>query len=140
MVKEIKNDEEFALAIGDNTTGLVVLDFFAPWCGPCKQIAPKFARFADKYHDVAFYKINVDEPGTEDIATVCSITCLPTFCFFVRSQLITRMEGANEVQLEKIIIDILEQVDRANQETKDNDARNNNIIHNDKNNNDITKK
>lgn len=103
MVKELKDIKDFADVLGDTNTGLVVIDFFADWCGPCKMIAPKFAELSEKYADVGFYKINSDNPDMQDVCQVCKIRSLPTFCFFRGGKFKTSMMGANAEKLEKLI-------------------------------------
>nr|CAD7463041.1 unnamed protein product [Timema tahoe] len=58
---------------------LVVLDFYADWCGPCKMIAPILEELNNVEPNVVFIKINVDE--SEEIAEKFNITGMPTFIF-----------------------------------------------------------
>ena len=104
MVKELKNLVDFADAVGNEKTGLVVVDFFADWCGPCKMIAPKFAKLSEKYPTVGFYKINSDNKDMIEVTKACQITSLPTFCFFNGGKYTTNMTGANDKELEKLIV------------------------------------
>jgi len=61
MVNYIKSKEEFGGLMETSKTQLVVIDFTASWCGPCQMIAPFFAEMAEKYPDVTFVKVDVDE-------------------------------------------------------------------------------
>nr|CAD7428044.1 unnamed protein product [Timema monikensis] len=61
---------------GDN---LVVVDFFAVWCGPCKMIAPKLEEMAAEYPDIVVLKVDVDE--CEDLVAIYEISSMPTFVF-----------------------------------------------------------
>jgi thioredoxin 1 len=54
-----KNLAEFNALI--NTDKLVVVDFYATWCGPCKLISPKFEKLVDEYPEVVFAKVDVDD-------------------------------------------------------------------------------
>jgi thioredoxin 1 len=57
--QEPKNLAEFQKLISENE--LVVVDFHASWCGPCKLIAPKLKKFAEETTNVVFAKVDVDE-------------------------------------------------------------------------------
>lgn len=92
-------------ASGDNFAELlskhryVVADFYADWCGPCKQLAPKFAEFAEKYSDVLFVKVNVDQE--EDLATQYNIECMPTVLFFENGKQTDTQTGGCQDAIDK---------------------------------------
>lgn len=66
---------------------LVVIDFHATWCGPCKVIGPKFEELAAIHDSVVFVKVDVDE--CEDIATEYDISSMPTFKFVKNGQVVS---------------------------------------------------
>lgn len=107
MIKEIKNLDDFSDAISKEKTGLIVIDFYTDWCGPCKMIAPKYAKLAEKYPNVTFYKLNAGDQNMEVIINACEISGLPTFCFFKNGTYINRLVGANDTQLENILLNNL---------------------------------
>lgn len=87
MVKEIK-DTEYETLIKD---GKVVIDCFAPWCGPCKMISPIIDAIAEEMKDINFYKINVDE--AEKITTEFQIMSIPTILIFENGELKDKIVG-----------------------------------------------
>ncbi|MDI9608765.1 MAG: thioredoxin [Candidatus Verstraetearchaeota archaeon] len=107
--KELSTEKEITVTDGNfesiltNTNSLVVIDFWATWCGPCMYMVPIFEKIARKYAGKAvFGRMNVDEnpivPGR------LGIYGIPTFVFFKNGKEIDRMVGAtSEANLEEMI-------------------------------------
>lgn len=74
--------------------GVVLVDFYAVWCGPCKIIAPIIDQLSEeKYNvDIKFIKINVDE--NQELARQYNIFSIPAFIFFKNGKLIDQFSGA----------------------------------------------
>ena len=71
---------------------LLLVDFWAEWCGPCKSMHPIFTRMAKKYKQVRFARVNVDD--AQDIAMKYEVQSIPTFIMFKNAEVVNRMVGA----------------------------------------------
>ena len=71
---------------------LLLVDFWAEWCGPCKSMHPIFTRMAKKYKSVRFARVNVDNP--QDIAMRYGVQSIPTFIMFKNGEVANTMVGA----------------------------------------------
>ncbi len=85
----------------------VIVDFWAPWCGPCQQMAPVFEKLAEQYQgSILFAKVNTDEE--QHLAAQYQITSLPTTALFFQGQLIDKFAGAlSEQQLQSLAYQFL---------------------------------
>ncbi|KAG8130466.1 hypothetical protein E2320_017146, partial [Naja naja] len=81
---------EFRAELLNAGSKLIVIDFSATWCGPCKMMKPFFHSMVDKYPDVVFIEIDVDD--AQDVATHCDVKCMPTFQFYKNNEKETREE------------------------------------------------
>ena len=79
--------------------GVVVLDFFATWCGPCKTFAPTFERLASDYPTIQFFKVDIDR--APEMAEEFQIRSVPTIIIFRDGKLFGQMgnDGTKLVRL-----------------------------------------
>ncbi|CAM9697324.1 unnamed protein product [Choristocarpus tenellus] len=80
---------------------LVVIDFFADWCGPCKQIAPAYQAMAKEFPKVVFLKVNVD--SNKETAQKYAVQSMPTFLFLKQGNKVDELKGAGEDALRQAI-------------------------------------
>lgn len=86
---------------GNESKKLVVIDFTASWCGPCRFIAPFLAELAKKLPNVIFLKVDVDELKT--VAQDWAVEAMPTFMFLKEGNIVDKVVGANKEELQQKI-------------------------------------
>lgn len=103
------NEETFQAAVEDGKP--LIIDFWAPWCGPCRQFAPVFDAAAAKHPDVTFAKVNTEEE--QELAAGLRIRSIPTLMVFRERVLLFSQAGAlSAAQLD----DLIEQVQAVDME------------------------
>lgn len=88
MAKNIHTVEEFETLLKENNK--LVIDFYADWCGPCKQLLPVIEDLSD---EINVYKIDVDEVGTLEISKRFTVRSIPHLLFFKDGDLATKTTG-----------------------------------------------
>ncbi|KAI9903025.1 hypothetical protein N3K66_002377 [Trichothecium roseum] len=99
---QIQSKQEFDSLL--KSSRIVVADFYAEWCGPCKQIAPFFEQLASKVSHpklISFAKINTD--NLKDLTAEHSVSSLPTFLVFRDAKVVDKIQGADPQRLKSAI-------------------------------------
>lgn len=99
-VQHISSADELK-ALLTTRTGLVVIDFAAAWCGPCKAIAPVLDQLSRKYETTTFTKVDVDE--LSEVAQAFKVSAMPTFVFMKGGKEVRRIQGADPSALEAAV-------------------------------------
>ena len=116
---DLTKDNFDEVAAGSN---FMIIDFWAPWCGPCKQFGPIFEEAATKYEDITFAKVNTEEE--QELAGHFEIRSIPTL-MIMRDQVVVYsqpgalmggqfeqlIEKARELDMDEVRKQVAEQQD-----------------------------
>jgi len=106
MVHLIESMADFDEQVKNAGAKIVVIDFFATWCGPCKVIAPVLEKLAQQYaSNIVVVKVDVDE--CEELAMKYEISSMPTFVFLKDGEKVESFSGANPDKLQKTIVQLI---------------------------------
>jgi thioredoxin len=92
--------DNFEQTVKENA--MVIVDFWAPWCGPCRGFAPVYEKASEQHPDVVFAKVNTDEE--QELAGGFGIRSIPTLMVFREKVILFQQAGALPAQaLEQVI-------------------------------------
>ena len=107
----IESASQFSSLLASST--IVIADFYADWCGPCKQVAPIYEQLSEQLsrpNKITFTKINVDK--RQDISQAYGVRAMPTFMIFKKAQKIEEIQGANGQKLNSAIKKVAEEANK----------------------------
>lgn len=94
------NEENFEQTVHDND--IVIVDFWASWCAPCRAFAPTFEAASEKHTDIVFGKVNTEE--AQELAAAFQIRSIPTLMIFREQVVLFSQPGMlSAAQLEEVI-------------------------------------
>ncbi len=102
----VSGTTQFNQVINENKDKLIIADFWAPWCGPCRMIAPVLEQIAKDFNDkVLIVKVNVDEPQNQMLAMQYQVTSIPHIEFIKGWMTVNRVIGAYPYEEFKKIVE-----------------------------------
>jgi thioredoxin 1 len=99
--------EDFESTITDND--IVLVDFWADWCGPCKRFAPIYEKASEEYSDITFAKLDTD--ANQELSGQLGIEGIPTLMAFREGVLVFNQAGALPGPALKQVIDAVKGLD-----------------------------
>jgi len=104
--KITKGNKQLLSIAEQHRDNIILLDFHADWCGPCKSISPLLHELVKHYQNsskqLILCKINVDETENSDICESYKIRAMPTFCWISNMNVVKRMQGADSEKVKEI--------------------------------------
>jgi thioredoxin-like negative regulator of GroEL len=109
-VYELTTQEQIEKIANKFPQRLIIIDFWASWCGPCVEMKPVFKEFAKQHQDGIFISIDIDKDESGEITKLYNIQSIPLFVFIKDHNVIDFMMGANKAELLNKISENLKKV------------------------------
>ncbi|GFR85109.1 thioredoxin-like protein 1 [Elysia marginata] len=100
-IRQLQSDTDLSTELANAGSKLVVVDYFATWCGPCRAIAPALAELSVRFPMAVFLSVDVDQ--LQDTARKEGVTAMPTFILYRQTAKVDIQKGADPNALEEKI-------------------------------------
>jgi len=100
VLHTVESESDFNMKVGEAGDKIVIVDFSASWCGPCKIIGPYFKTLAEEFPNIV--ALNVDVDDVEEIAAKFSIEAMPTFIALKNGKEVARVMGASKDKVKEL--------------------------------------
>ncbi len=100
-IPHLHTPAEYETFMTQNRNQSIVIDFYATWCGPCKQLAPMLENWANQYKNIKFAKVDVD--ANESVAVSNKIRAMPTLHFYKNGAKVAEVQGADVRRIEQYL-------------------------------------
>jgi len=98
------SEEKLSLTAVEKIQGLLLIDFFAPWCGPCRTMSPIIDEIKEEYNGkIVVEKVNVDENG--EFSEKFNIMSIPAYILFKDGKVVEQITGARTKDSLKEMLD-----------------------------------
>ena len=87
-------DDTFTAEVEQQQSGLIIVDFWAEWCGPCKQIAPVLDQLLEEYGDRGLKVVKVDVDANTNVSMRYNVRSIPMLLFFKGGKLVDSVVGS----------------------------------------------
>ncbi|GAT76612.1 thioredoxin [Ehrlichia ruminantium] len=102
MIEQIEDSDFQSRVISCKEDILILVDFWAPWCGPCKSLEPQLEKLANQYADkIKIYKLSID--NNQDVAIQYGVSAVPTILMFKNGKKLAQVIGAD---ISRIILEL----------------------------------
>ena len=106
-MSELSTIDNLNIYSTSNPSKLLVIDFKAAWCAPCKAIKPFVDYLKENYPNVDFYEIDIEDETKETIVNNFDIVKLPTFLYYKNGKVCETLIGTNKSKIEELINEYL---------------------------------
>ena len=94
MPIELESAEQLSQLLKENSSKLVILDFFTFWCEPCRRLAPELQKIHDNYENVIVVKANAESDELEMLVNKYNVRAFPTLILFHENNVVDNFAGA----------------------------------------------
>lgn len=92
-----------------NKTKIVIVDFYATWCGPCTMLKPVLKQLSEEIEDFSVVKVDVDKDELSDIVSFHNVSAMPTLCLYKDGKLTKTLVGfQSKEKLKSIIMELMD--------------------------------